>query len=92
MASTGFASDDMLLTILRQWRKYGTVTIKLEACDRKYEVPGALLCNASPYFVSALEGSFSEATSRTLTLPGCEGGAFKVFLFWLTHQVLPEAE
>jgi hypothetical protein len=61
----------------------------LDNCARKYEVAGALLYGACDYFTKALGGSFAEATTHTLRLPGCDGSTFKLFLYWLMKKALP---
>jgi hypothetical protein len=53
-------------------------------------VQKGLLCNASDYFVKALEGQFEEGLEQTLTLPGCDEDTFKLFLYWLCNHNLPE--
>ena len=54
-----------------------------------YSVRKALLCNASKYFVKALDGPFTERLDRTLKLPGCDHDTFKLFLYWLCNRELP---
>lgn len=54
-----------------------------------FNVQKALLCEASNYFVEALNGRFVESVSKTLRLPGCDTQTFKLFLFWICKQTLP---
>ncbi|KAK5166591.1 uncharacterized protein LTR77_008134 [Saxophila tyrrhenica] len=66
------------------------VTIKLEGIEDVHIVQKAILCAASPYFLKALDGGFSESSKLSLTLPGCDTGTFEVFLYWLCHRKVPE--
>ena len=50
---------------------------------KTWHLPKELLVNASPFFTAALDGPFSEATSRKVTLPEDEPDAFALFVRWL---------
>ena len=50
---------------------------------RIWHLPRKLLVNASPFFAAALNGSFSEATSRKITLPETGPEIFALFVRWL---------
>lgn len=65
------------------------VTIALEDSEKRFTVQKALLCSVSPYFTSALQGSFREAGDRTLRLPGCEEETFQLVLYWISHRRFP---
>jgi hypothetical protein len=42
-----------------------------------------LLCNTSPFFRSALKGSFAEASKRSIELPEDDADSFDLFVRWL---------
>lgn len=48
-----------------------------------------MLCDSSDYFTKALDGTFSESSTRELRLPGCDKETFQLFLFYLSQKSLP---
>ena len=48
-----------------------------------WHLPKALLTHCSPFFAAALEGSFFEAESRTVSLPDDNPEVFETFVQWL---------
>jgi hypothetical protein len=65
--------------------------IKIELEDGgRFDVQRAMLCTASEYFRKAVGGSFAEADTKTLRLPGCTTASFELILYWLCHSSLPE--
>ena len=66
------------------------VTIQPHDLSDRYEVPKALLCSASDYFVKALSNS-KESDERLLRLPGCGPDTLELFLYWLYHKQLPDS-
>ncbi|KAK5137777.1 hypothetical protein LTR08_007349 [Meristemomyces frigidus] len=67
------------------------ISVKLEGSDKTFMMQKALLCDASEYFVAALNGSFREGVERTISLPGCSAETFELFLFWLLRNKLPHS-
>ncbi|KAK5164539.1 uncharacterized protein LTR77_009745 [Saxophila tyrrhenica] len=55
------------------------ITIAPENSNTKFQVPRALLCHASQYFKSALQGTFAEASTWTLTLLGYDVDTIRLF-------------
>ena len=53
------------------------------AVTTTWHLPKELLVNASPFFAAALNGSFSEAKSRRITLPEDSPYGFALFVRWL---------
>lgn len=58
----------------------------------QFTVHKTLLSNASPFFASALNGPFVEATSNTLALPDQEPAAFEILYTWLYTNHVGRAE
>ena len=50
---------------------------------KTWHLPEKLLIKASPFFAAALNGSFAEATSRSVNLPEDDIDAFGFFVQWL---------
>lgn len=50
---------------------------------KTWHLPKELLINASPFFAAALNGSFAEATSKSVRLPEDDIDAFGLFVQWL---------
>lgn len=65
------------------------ITIKLEDTEETFLVQRALLCCASDYFITALEGRFKEGIENVVRLPGCDTETFKLFLYWIGYHQLP---
>jgi hypothetical protein len=45
-----------------------------------------LICSVSPYFRSAFQGKFQEATDRVISLPDVTEETFRIFLQWARSQ------
>jgi hypothetical protein len=78
------------LTRLRPFSTDELVIIKLDGSTRSHRVSKAILCQASPYFVKALNGSFREGKERTLRLPGCDPDTFELSIAYLATAALPD--
>lgn len=48
-----------------------------------WSLPKNLLVHISPFFAAALNGSFAEASSKTITLPEDDPAAFEMFVQWM---------
>ena len=59
------------------------VIVGPEGDTKTWHLPKKLLVNASPFFAAALNGSFSEATSRRVPLPEDDPHGFALFVRWL---------
>lgn len=59
------------------------MVVGTEGDTKTWHLPKELLVNASPFFSAALNGSFAEATSRTVSLPEENTDAFALFIRWL---------
>lgn len=54
-----------------------------EGATKTWHLPRELLIKASPFFAAALNGSFTEAISKSVNLPEDDTSAFALFVRWL---------
>ena len=66
------------------------ITLQVAGDVEAFQIPKSTLCAASKYFIGALDGSFSEAIERRITLPGCDLDTARVFIYWLKEHKLPD--
>lgn len=80
----------MVLAAIRRLQSDQLVKLRLDDVDATYNVPKAILCDASPYFVSALEGRYQEASTQTLPIPGTDHDTLMLFLYWACGKKIPQ--
>lgn len=77
--------------ILR-FRGIPTVTLRVGKENVLFQVHLRVLCDASPVFNAAFHGEFSEASSRSMSLPEDDPEAFERLVQWLytkSYDILP---
>ncbi|KAH7389503.1 hypothetical protein DE146DRAFT_791525 [Phaeosphaeria sp. MPI-PUGE-AT-0046c] len=68
------------------------VVVEIGTERQRYHVHKTLLVHHSEYFAKALEGPWTEAHTRVITLADIEAGVFNIFVQWLYCQQLPSGK